>query len=112
MAGPSSGCLKALESTINMKLLTSIIITALTAVTALAGVDPLYPSTDREAARVWFNKNWSQTQGADLDWTGNIATLTAGTTSQAWQQQTLNRVNCYRAMAGGPRRRVLQTAHS
>lgn len=55
---------------------------------------------DRESARTWFNTWWPKTHGADMGFTGNVDAGVPGTTSQAYRDQILLRLNMHRRMAG------------
>jgi hypothetical protein len=57
---------------------------------------------DRAAVVQLYQTTYLASQGIASGWTGNRSTCTAGTTSQAYAEATISRVNCYRVMAGLP----------
>ncbi|MCC6493260.1 MAG: CAP domain-containing protein [Pirellulales bacterium] len=61
-------------------------------------VDP----SSRAAARAFYISAYLPSEGVDIGWTGNHAACDAGTTSPAYQQAELDRINYFRAMAGVP----------
>ncbi len=67
-----------------------------------AYVDLSVDPTDREASQAFFDTVYRASAGADMAWTGNHATCAAGSTSQAWRDAMLLRINYFRAMAGVP----------
>jgi len=56
----------------------------------------------RAAVAQLYQATYLASQGIASGWTGNRSTCTAGTTSQAYAEATILRVNYYRAMAGLP----------
>ncbi|MCU0304111.1 MAG: CAP domain-containing protein [Thermoanaerobaculales bacterium] len=81
----------------------------------LAFVDEAPPWVDPEPRRAVGVDGWSRTAVASLfhteyepplsvpmQWTGNVASCTAGTTSQAYIDATMQMINYYRGMVGLP----------
>lgn len=57
------------------------------------------------AGRIYAQNLWNTVYNVptpDIGWTGNLATCTPGTTSQAWRNAVLRRINYFRSMAGLP----------
>ena len=79
---------------------------ALGASGALA-IDP----TDREAARLFFNRVYLQT-GVPMGWTGNYEAGNAGAVTPDYHAATMERINWYRAMAGLPAATVFSPENS
>jgi hypothetical protein len=74
---------------------------ALAATTSSAQTDPGPVNVnDRESVRSWFNTWWPQTIGEPMGFTGDVNTGVAGTTSQAYRNDILLRLNIYRRLAG------------
>jgi hypothetical protein len=65
---------------------------------------------DRAAVIQLYETTYLASEGVAAGWTGNRSTCTAGTTSQAYADATILRVNYYRAMAGLPGNVVLTNA--
>jgi|GEM_PF-463901 len=59
-------------------------------------------TTDREEVRNFFNGIFPASENVPMDWTGNTGSGNAGTTSQAFKDSVILRVNFFRAMAGVP----------
>ena len=59
-------------------------------------------NSDRSDVADAFDAVYRAAQGIAANWTGNVGTCTAGTTSQDYIDATLLRVNYYRAMVGLP----------
>ena len=57
---------------------------------------------DREAVRTFFNAVFYSGNESAANWTGDLANCDSGTTSLAYQEAVLRRINFYRAMAGVP----------
>jgi hypothetical protein len=57
---------------------------------------------DRAAVAQFYLNTYQASQGIASGWNGNRSTCTPGTTSQAYADATILRVNYYRAMAGLP----------
>jgi hypothetical protein len=57
---------------------------------------------DREAVRNFFNAVFYAGNGVAANWTGDLGNCDPGTTSAAYQDAVLRRINFYRAMAGVP----------
>lgn len=57
---------------------------------------------DRAAVVDFWNNVYKSSEGVAIDWTGSVATCTAGTTNPDFTQATLQRVNYFRAMAQLP----------
>jgi hypothetical protein len=68
--------------------------------------------TDRAAVVQLYQTTYQASQGITPGWTGNRSTCTAGTTSQAYADATILRVNYFRAMAGLPGDVILTNAWS
>jgi len=66
--------------------------------TALLSVDP----SSRNASRSFFNTYYSGVSQPAINWTGNLSSCNAGTTSAAFKDAVTLRINYYRAMAGVP----------
>ena len=67
---------------------------------ASASAPPLVINTsDRAAVLAAFSTEFNRAEPS-MQWTGDIASCQPGTTSEAYQQSVLQRVNWYRAMAG------------
>lgn len=70
---------------------------------ALATTNGFEVNTDsREAVRLLYKTIFASSNEIAPDWTGNVATCDAGTTSGSYQEATLRRINWFRAMAGVP----------
>jgi hypothetical protein len=67
---------------------------------------------NREASRAFFNTYYLGAPTPPIDWSGNRATCDAGTTSQAFRDAVLQRVNYFRAMAGVPAQVALSDAYN
>lgn len=65
---------------------------------------------DRAAVVQLYQTTYQASVGVASGWTGDRSTCTAGTTSQAYADATILRVNYYRAMAGLPADVVLSNA--
>ena len=66
-------------------------------------LDELVVDTQSRAAVVsFFNNYYTNNFSVPMDWTGDIPSCTAGTTSQAYIDATIEVVNYYRAMTGLP----------
>jgi cysteine-rich secretory family protein len=50
----------------------------------------------------FWNTVYMASEGIDAEWTGDVTSCTAGTTSAAYHEATLRRVNFFRAMVGLP----------
>ncbi|MFP4344198.1 MAG: CAP domain-containing protein [Anaerolineales bacterium] len=61
-------------------------------------VDP----TSRSASRAFFDDHYRTSEGVPAGWTGDHATCGAGSTSEAFREAILQRINYFRAMAGLP----------
>jgi hypothetical protein len=59
-------------------------------------------TSDRTAVVNFWNDVYQDSQGVSADWTGDMSSCTAGTTSAVYHEATLRRINYYRAMAGLP----------
>lgn len=57
---------------------------------------------DREAVRTFYNTVYRAGENVPMGWTGDVAACNAGTTSQAYIDAVLLRVNYFRLMAGVP----------
>ena len=66
-----------------------------------AGTFTVYPSK-REASRTFFLTYYQNAAAPAHGWTGSRASCSAGTTSQAFRDAVLLRINYFRAMAGVP----------
>lgn len=64
---------------------------------------------DRSAVVAFYNSTYKASQGVADNWNGSIDTCTPGTTSAAYRNATLLRVNYYRAMVGLPANVVLDS---
>jgi len=71
-------------------------------------VDP----ADREAARTFFLTHYQNAATPAHGWTGNRTTCDAGTTSAAFRDAVLLRINYFRAMAGVPAQVTLADAYN
>jgi hypothetical protein len=58
--------------------------------------------SSRETSRQFFNLVYNASEGATMAWTGDYATGNPGTTSPAYAQAVLRRVNFFRTMGGVP----------
>jgi hypothetical protein len=65
---------------------------------------------DRAAVVQFYQTTYLASQGITSGWTGNRTTCSAGTTSQAYADATILRVNFYRAMAALPGDVILSNA--
>lgn len=65
---------------------------------------------DRAAVVQLYQTTYLASEGITAGWTGNRSTCTAGTTSQAYADATILRVNYYRVMAGLPGDVILTNA--
>ncbi len=59
-------------------------------------------TTDRDAVVAFWNTVHQASEGVDAQWTGDVGSCTAGTTSIAYLDATLLHINFYRAMTGLP----------
>ena len=57
---------------------------------------------DRGAVADFFDAHYTPNLGVPIGWTGDVDTCTAGVTSQAYIDATIDMVNFYRAMVGLP----------
>lgn len=57
---------------------------------------------DRRASERFYQQVYLASENVPVDWTGNHSTCTAGSTSQAFRDAVLLRINYFRAMAGVP----------
>ena len=76
---------------------------------AAAQLVPINPN-DRAAVVQLYQTTYAASQGVASGWNGNRSTCTSGTTSQAYADATILRVNYYRVMAGLPGDVVLTNA--
>ncbi len=67
------------------------------------------PANRAEVVQLYQN-TYKASQGVASSWNGNLSTCTAGTTSQAYMDATILRVNYFRAMAGLPGDVILSNA--
>ncbi|MDD2608544.1 MAG: CAP domain-containing protein [Giesbergeria sp.] len=56
----------------------------------------------REAVRLFYQTVFASSNQVPSDWTGDISSCNAGSTSSDYQAATLRRINWFRAMAGVP----------
>jgi uncharacterized protein YkwD len=56
----------------------------------------------RETSAAFYYQYYLPSEGVDSGWTGRYASCSAGTTSQAFRDAVLLRINYFRAMAGVP----------
>ncbi len=66
--------------------------------TASLAVNP----QDRQASLAFFNRVYRASEGVPVEWTGNHAGCDEGSTSEAFRQAVVLRINYFRAMAGVP----------
>lgn len=57
-------------------------------------------TSSRSAVVSFFNSEYTPSLSVPMEWTGNVATCAAGTTSQAYVDATFQMINFYRGMAG------------
>jgi len=57
-------------------------------------------NSSRSAVVSFFNSEYTPALSVPMQWTGNVATCAAGTTSQAYVDATFQMINFYRGMAG------------
>ena len=57
---------------------------------------------NREESRAFFNAVFNASEGTEINWTGDVASCQAGTTSSKFKDAVLIRLNYFRAMAGVP----------
>jgi hypothetical protein len=84
-----------------------------TDVVAVSGQSPQLVTVnlnDRTAVAQFYQTTYLASQNVAAGWNGNRSTCTAGTTSQAYADATILRVNYFRAMAGLPGNVVLTNA--
>ncbi len=67
-----------------------------------AGAGFVVDTAGREETRVFFNAVYSASEDVPMGFTGDVLTGNAGTTSAAYRDAVLLRVNWFRAMAGLP----------
>lgn len=67
---------------------------------------------DRQASERFYQQVYLASESVPIDWTGNHSTCDAGTTSQAFRDAVLLRINYFRAMAGVPAGVTLSTEYS
>ena len=82
---------------VSLAIAVCIIHAVMNAVTA-GQVDP----TIREASLLFYHQEYVPTSNVPVGWTGSHATCTAGTTSSAFRDALMGRINYFRAMAGMP----------
>ena len=85
-------------ATIAATLLASVTVAVPLAAPA-AAADPWIDTSDRDAVLASWQTEFGRTEPA-MGFTGNVDTCTPGTTSQAYRDSVLQRVNWYRRMAG------------
>ena len=85
-------------ATIIAALLGSVLVTIPMA-TPVAAADGWIDTSDRAAVLASWQTEFGRSE-PDMGFTGNVDTCTAGTTSQAYRDSVLQRVNWYRRMAG------------
>ncbi len=61
-----------------------------------------YHTDDRATVRDVYNNTFAPTNSVAMGFTGNVASCTPGTVSQAWRNAVTTRVNWFRGMAGIP----------
>ncbi|MCP4358526.1 MAG: CAP domain-containing protein [Chloroflexi bacterium] len=64
--------------------------------------DPWIDTSDRQTVNDYYYTNFLPSQGIPMNWTGDYAACTPGTTSQAYRDGVLMQINYFRAMAGVP----------
>ncbi len=69
-------------------------------------------TADREAVRLFYGTVYASSQGVPSQWSGSTRQCQPGTTSAAYQQAELRRVNWFRAMAGVPAGVALDDTYS
>ena len=79
-------------------LVASVLVTVPMAAPAVAA-DPWIDTSDRDAVLASWQAEFGRVEPA-MGFTGDVDTCTAGTTSQAYRDSVLQRVNWYRRMAG------------
>ena len=57
-------------------------------------------TSSRSAVVSFFNSEYTPSLSVPMQWTGNVATCAAGTTSQAYLDATFQMINFYRGMTG------------
>lgn len=85
-------------ATIAASLLASVTVAVPLAAPA-AAADPWIDTSDRDTVIASWQTEFGRTE-PDMGFTGNVDTCTPGTTSQAYRDSVLQRVNWYRRMAG------------
>lgn len=58
--------------------------------------------TNREAVRTFYNAVYGHRANVPAEWNGSVSNCVEGSTSQAYQEAVLTRLNFYRALAGVP----------
>jgi uncharacterized protein YkwD len=79
-------------------LLASVVV-AVPSIAPVAASDPWIDTSDRNAVIAAWQNEFGRAE-PDMGFTGDVDTCTAGTTSQAFRDSVLQRVNWYRSMAG------------
>ncbi|MEM9466685.1 MAG: S-layer homology domain-containing protein [Actinomycetota bacterium] len=79
-------------------LLASVVV-AVPLASPAAAADPWIDTSDRDAVLAAWQTEFGRAE-PDMGFTGDVDTCTAGTTSQAYRNSVLQRVNWYRRMAG------------
>ncbi len=69
-------------------------------------------TSQREQSRNAYNALFSASTSVPSEWDGNVANCDAGTTSAAYKQAILTRINYFRAMAGVPATISLNTTYN
>ena len=77
---------------------------------AVQNVPPI-DTTSQAAVRSAYNQYYNTTVPA-MGWSGNVASCNAGTTSVAWQEWFVTRINFLRALAGVPGNLALNATNS
>jgi uncharacterized protein YkwD len=71
--------------------------------------DPTVDPADRGSSERFYREYYLSSEGTDINWTGSHAACGPGTTSAAFRDAVLRRVNYFRAMAGVPADVVFST---
>lgn len=66
---------------------------------ATRAIEDWIDTSDRAAVQAAFNAEFNRIEPS-AGWTGNVGSCQPGTTSQAYKQSVIQRINWYRAMAG------------
>jgi hypothetical protein len=65
-------------------------------------IGPWVDTQDRQEVVTYYLVDYQSSDGVDSGWSGNVGSCSAGSTSDAFRDAILRRINYFRAMAGVP----------